>query len=229
MSWNEAFSARYDEWAAHMTEDVAFYVSLASEADGPVVELAVGTGRVAVPVAQATGRRVIGIDSSPGMLAQARARGADLDLDLDLRHGDMRDLHLDERASLVYCPFRALLHLPTWADRRRVFERVAAALKPGGRFAWNALAFDHRLAAEIDGLRQTDPEPYTVRYAVGDNRIDMVRADGEHNSMWWATKNEWLGLIDVAGLELEALYGGYAREPYTEDSQEYVFVTRLPA
>jgi len=225
MSWNEAFSARYDEWAAHMTEDVAFYVSLAKEADGPVVELAVGTGRVAVPVAQAIGRRVIGIDSSPGMLAQARARGADL----DLRQGDMRDLHLDERASLVYCPFRALLHLPTWADRRRAFERVAAALKPGGRFAWNALAFDHRLAAQIDGLRQTDPEPYTVRYAVGDNRIDMVRDDGEHNSMWWATKNEWLGLVDVAGLELEALYGGYAREPYTEDSREYVFVTRLPA
>ena len=43
---------------------------------------------------------------------------------------------------------------------------------------------------------------------------------------WWATKNEWLGLLDVAGLELEALYGGFAAEPFSEDSQEYVFVAR---
>jgi SAM-dependent methyltransferase len=226
MGWNEAFTARYDEWSAHMTEDVAFYVGLARSTGGPLVELAVGTGRVAVPVALATGTRVIGLDSSPGMLAQARARASAAGADLDLRAGDMRDLALDEPAALIYCPFRALLHLPTWADRRRVFERVAAALRPGGRFAWNALAFDHRIAANFDGLRQELPEPYTTHYAVGDNRVDVVRDDGERNSMWWATKNEWLGLIDVAGLELEALYGGYAGEPYTEDSREYVFVAR---
>jgi hypothetical protein len=70
--------------------------------------------------------------------------------------------------------------------------------------------------------------PHTIRYAVGDNRIDMVLDDGATSSFWWATKNEWLGLLDVAGLELEALYGGFAREPYTEDSREYVFVTRRP-
>lgn len=226
MGWNEAFTARYDEWSANMTEDVAFYVGLARSTGGPLVELAVGTGRVAVPVALATGTRVIGLDSSPGMLAQARARASAAGADLDLRAGDMRDLALEEPAALIYCPFRALLHLPTWADRRRVFERVAAALRPGGRFAWNALAFDHRIAADFDGLRQERPEPYTTHYAVGDNRVDVVRDDGERNSMWWATKNEWLGLIDVAGLELEALYGGFAGEPYTEDSREYVFVAR---
>ena len=59
-----------------MTEDVAFYVELAREADGPLVELAVGNGRVAIPVAQATGRRVIGIDTSRAMLDQARAKAA---------------------------------------------------------------------------------------------------------------------------------------------------------
>ncbi len=73
MSWDEAFSLHYEEWSAAMTEDVAFYVQLAREADGPLVELAIGNGRVAIPVAQATGRPVIGIDSSPSMLAQARA------------------------------------------------------------------------------------------------------------------------------------------------------------
>src|SRR6266851_2086278 len=74
MSWDEAFASRYDEWSAQMTADVALYVELAREADGPLVELAIGNGRVAIPVAQATGRSVIGIDSSPAMLEQARPR-----------------------------------------------------------------------------------------------------------------------------------------------------------
>src|SRR5918912_3517498 len=100
MSWDEAFSHRYDEWSAHMTADVEFYVELAREADGPIVELAVGNGRVAIPVAQATGRRVVGIDLSPSMLEQAHEAARDAGVELDLRLGDMRDLELDEPAAL---------------------------------------------------------------------------------------------------------------------------------
>lgn len=227
-SWDEAFAERYEEWSAGMTADVDFYRSLALEADGPLVELAIGNGRVAIPVAKATGRRVIGMDTSPAMLAQARANAAAAGVELELYESDMRDLALDEPAALIYCPFRALLHLPTWADRRRTFERVAASLRPGGRFAWNAFALDHRIASRLDGERQAQPVPHTVRYRVGDNRVDIVLDDGATSSVWWATRNEWLGLIDVAGLELEALYGGFAREPFTDESQEYVFVVRRP-
>jgi ubiquinone/menaquinone biosynthesis C-methylase UbiE len=226
MSWDEAFARRYDEWSAHMTEDVAFYVELAREADGPIVELAIGNGRVAIPVAQATGRSVIGIDSSSAMLEQARTRAAEEGVELDLREGDMRELTLDEQAALIYCPFRSLLHLPTWADRRRTFERVAASLRPGGRFAWNAFAFDHHIAARLDGRHQDEPLPHTLRYAVGDNRVDITLDDGGTSSLWWATKNEWLGLLDVAGLELEALFGSFDRRPLDDDSHEYVFVAR---
>ena len=225
-SWDEAFSERYEQWSAAMTADIAFYIELAREADGLLVELAVGNGRVAVPVAKATGRRVLGIDTSPGMLAQARANAAAAGVELDLREGDMRDLALDEPAALVYCPFRALLHLPTWADRRRTFERVAASLRPGGRFAWNAFAFDHRIATAIDGVHQEEPVPHTIHYSVGDNRTDIVLDGGATSSLWWATKNEWLGLIDVAGLEVESLHGGFAGEPFTDESREYVFVAR---
>jgi SAM-dependent methyltransferase len=226
LSWDEGFAARYDEWAAAVTEDVAFYVELAREADGPLVELAIGNGRVAIPVAQATGRPVIGIDTSPAMLEQARARAAEAGVELELHEGDMRDLALDEPAALIYCPARALLHLPTWADRRRTFERVAASLRPDGRFAWNAFAFDHRIASRLDGARLDDPVPHTIRYGVGDNRVDIVLDGGGTSSLWWATKNEWLGLVDVAGLEVEALYGGFAREPFGDESREYVFVAR---
>lgn len=226
MSWDEAFGHRYEEWSAHMTADIAFYVYLARQTDGPLVELAVGNGRVAIPVAQAVARQVVGVDSSPVMLEQARANAAASGVELDLREGDMRDLALDEPAALIYCPFRALLHLPTWADRRHTFERVAASLRPGGRFAWNAFAFDHRVAASLDGQHQDEPVPHTVRYSVGDSRIDLVLDDGAKSSLWWATRNEWLGLLDVAGLELEALYGGFSGQPFADDSREYVFIAR---
>jgi ubiquinone/menaquinone biosynthesis C-methylase UbiE len=226
VTWDEGFANSYDDWSAHMTADVDFYVELARNADVPLVELAIGSGRVAIPVARATSQPVIGIDASPAMLAQARVRAADACVELDLRVGDMRDFTLDEPAALIYCPFRALLHLPTWADRRRTFERVAASLRPDGRFAWNAFAFDHHIAAQLDGEHQDEPVPHTIRYAVGDNRVDIALDDGSTSSLWWATKNEWLGLLDVAGLELETLHGGFGGEPFVDDSREYVFVAR---
>jgi ubiquinone/menaquinone biosynthesis C-methylase UbiE len=229
MSWDEAFAQEYDAWSAHMTEDIPFYVGLAREADGPVVELAVGNGRVAIPVARAIGRPVLGIDISPGMLAQARERADAAGVELELREGDMSDLALDEPAALIYCPFRALLHVRGWADRRRTFERVAVSLRPGGRFAWNAFAFDHRIATELDGQHDDEPVPHSLHYTVGDNRVDIVLDGGGRSSLWWATKNEWLGLLDVAGLELEALYGGFEGEPFDDESREYVFVARRPS
>jgi SAM-dependent methyltransferase len=224
VSWDEQFASRYDEWSAAMTADVPFYVDLAASIDGPLVELGVGTGRVAIPVALATGRTVIGIDSSPAMLVKARRAAAAAGVVLDLREGDMRDFELDEPAGLIYCPFRALLHLPTWADRRRAFERVADSLRPGGRFAWNAFAFDHHVAARLDGQHQDVPVPHTIHYDVADGRTDLRLDDGATSSLWWATKNEWFGLLDVAGLDLEALYGNFDRSPLNVESREYIFV-----
>ena len=99
----------------------------------------------------------------------------------------------------------------------------------GGQFAWNAFAFDHHIAVRLDGEHQDAPTSHISRYAVGDNRIDITLDNGAKSSLWWATKNEWLGLLDVAGFELEALCGGFAGEPLVDDSREYVFVvTRRP-
>jgi SAM-dependent methyltransferase len=231
----DAFAPIYDEWAAHMTEDVPFYVELACESDGSLVELAVGNGRVAIPVARATGRPVVGIDSSPAMLAAARERANAAGVDLDLRERDMRELELEEPAGLVYCPFRALLHLPTWADRRRVFERVAATLRPGGRFAWNAFVFDPHIAAANDGFAARHGRLWEyVEQAPGDNRIDLTAFAGEPGedpralSLWWVTRSEWEGLVEVAGLEVEALYGWFDKTPFDDRSREFVWVTRKP-
>jgi SAM-dependent methyltransferase len=223
------FAERYEAWAEAMTEDIPFYVDLAREADGPVVELAVGTGRVAVPIARETGRPVIGIDLEPAMLEQARAKSAEAGVELDLRLGDMRELDLDEPAALVICPARSLLHLPTWADRRRTFERVAAALRPGGRFAFNAFCFDFRVAAANEGHQAEAAVPHSIHHVPAESRLDITLDSGATISLWWATRNEWLGLIEVAGLEVEALYGWFDRRPFDDDAREFVFVTRRPA
>jgi SAM-dependent methyltransferase len=226
----EAFAVIYDRWSAGETEDVGFYVGLAREADGPVVELAVGTGRVAVPVAAATGQRVIGIDVSPAMLELARQNASAAGVELDLREGDMRDFELDEPAALVLCPFRSLLHLPGWRDRRRVFERVAASLRPGGRFAWNAFVFDPGIAAAIDGVwREQNGVRHRVDYAPADNRVTVTLESGDAITLWWVARSEWDGLVDVAGLEVESLHGWFDRRPFDEESREFVYVARKPA
>ena len=228
MSAYDGVAPIYDVWAAHMTEDVDFYVSLAGEADGPIVELAVGTGRVSIPIAGRTGKRVLGIDSSPAMIEIAREHAATAGVELELREGDMRDFELDEPAALVICPFRSLLHLPTWADRRRVFERVAASLVSGGRFAWNAFVFDHRIASELDGTWRDEPARHRNDYVPADNRIDITLEDARL-TLWWVAHSEWEGLLDVSGLETEALYGWFDRRPFDEESREFVWVARKPA
>ena len=229
----DRFAPDYDLWAADMTEDVQWYVSLAREAAAPVVELAVGSGRVAIPIARETGRRVIGIDRSPAMLALGRARARDMPV--EFREGDIRAFELEEPVELVICPFRSLMHLPTWADKRQVFDRVAAALRPGGRFAFNLFAFSASIAARVDGQREVRAGDHwqVIRNVSADNRIDITRGRGDETygviSLWWATKSECEGLVDVAGLEVEALYGGFHREPYADDSLEMVWVARKPS
>lgn len=227
MSSYDSWASVYDAWGEGMPNDVEHYTRLAREAEGPIVELAVGTGRVAIPLVRATGKPAIGIDSSKGMLALARERSAGLPL--DLRHGDMRDFELDELAALIYVPGRSLLHLRGWREKREVFERAACNLRPGGRFAFNAFVFDHAFAVKLDGQTlDNNGVVHTIAYAPGDSRVDIAREGADTLHLWWATKEEWDGLLDVAGLEIESLYGGFAKEPFTDDSREFVYVARKP-
>jgi SAM-dependent methyltransferase len=228
MSEYDAWAPVYDSWATDMVEDVPFYVGLAREARRePVVELAVGTGRVAIPIARETGKRVLGIDSSPSMLELARERSAGLPLELLL--GDMREWSVDEPVDLVICPFRALLHMPTWQDKLQVFERAAAALAPGGRFAFNSFAFHHAIAARLDGTTQNQHGTvHSFNYVPSDNRIEIIRDDGAMISLWWATRSEWDGLVQTSGLETEAVYGWFDKRPLDDESLEFVWVARKP-
>jgi hypothetical protein len=105
-------------------------------------------------------------------------------------------------------------------------EHVAAALRPGGRFAWNVFAMSPFLAVEHEGMREVRGDSWQVtRNATPDNRIDLIRNEGVI-PLWWMTRAEQEGLVDVAGLEVEALYGGFHCEPYDETTYEMVWVAR---
>src|SRR5438132_13922302 len=116
MSEYDAIARLYDPWSRSVTEDVSFCLEEARRSGGPVVELGVGTGRIAVPIA-ADGIRVIGIDSSRAMLEVCARRAALAGVELHLRVGDLRQPPLVERVPLVICPFRSLLHMHTAEDR----------------------------------------------------------------------------------------------------------------
>ena len=128
-----------------------------------VLDLGCGTGRHAVLLAR-SGLDVVGVDQSDAMLEHARklAQDGEPGHSPTFIKGDIRDFELEQQVDLVICPFRSLMHLPTWHDKRRVFERVADALRPGGRFAWNAFAFSHLIAASIHGRRIERRRPVIV-------------------------------------------------------------------
>ena len=141
LSAYDAIAELYDPWSRSVTEDVGFYVAEARKAGGTIVELGVGTGRIAVPVASA-GVPVIGVDSSAGMLevCRRRADAAGVARLLDLRQGDLRDPPVTERVRLVTSPFRALLHAENDADRRAALAAAHRLLVPGGRFVFDVFA-----------------------------------------------------------------------------------------
>ena len=159
MSAYDAIAALYDPWSRSVTEDVDFYVAQARKAGGPVVELGVGTGRIAVPVAKA-GVYVIGVDDSEGMLELCRARAEEAGVSnlLELRLGDLRRPPVQETVRLVTCPFRALLHLRSDEERLDALRAVYRLLEPGGRFVFDVFAPSMEDVEETNG-RWIEREP----------------------------------------------------------------------
>ena len=208
----------YDPWSAGVTEDVEFYVEEAVASGGPVVELACGTGRIAVPVAKA-GVRVIGVDGSAGMLEVARDHAAAEGVELDLRLGDMREPPVEERVPLVLIPFRSLLHMTTEGDRLRALRAAHDLLVPGGRLVFDVFAPSREDVEETHG-RWLEREPGIFERAdwdEGSRTLTLSVRRGEEAStmhLAWLSPPEWRQLIDRAGFELEAQWGWFDRRPY---------------
>jgi SAM-dependent methyltransferase len=215
-----------------VTEDVAFYVEQAElVAPGPVVELAVGTGRIAVPIA-AAGISVIGVDSSSGMLeiCRERAEVAGVAKLVDLRFGDLQEPPVSERVALVICPFRSYLHLHTDDERLGALLAARELLVPGGRLVFDVFAPAADDIAETNG-RWLERELDIYERADWDTDTRTltlsVRGPGGESTMVlaWLSADEWRALLERAGFEVEALYGWFDRRPF-RGGEDMVWIAR---
>jgi len=229
----DAIARIYDPWSVSVTEDVGFYVSEARRVAPPVVELGVGTGRIAVPIA-AEGIRVIGVDSSPGMLEVCRERAevagvADL---VDLRLGDLLAPPVAERVELVVCPFRSFLHLHTDEDRLAALGAARELLMDGGRLIFDVFAPGDDDIAETHG-RWLEREPGIFERADWDTSSRTltlsVRDDERASTMTldWLDPEEWHALLEETGFEVLACYGWFDRRPYA-GGEDTVWIARRP-
>lgn len=234
LSFGEDSAEKYDE--ANPREDtlatVAFLEQLA--AGGPALELAIGTGRVALPLA-ARGIRVDGIDFSPAMVARLRAKPGGDQIAVTL--GNFADVPVEGAYRLIFVVFNTLFNLLSQDDQVRCFENVAAHLTDGGSFVVEAF-----VPAYLTRLRDgqyVDAETIAVnevRLDVG--RHDPVRQLLEESHVVLSpdgvrvfpivTRYAWPSELDLmarlAGLRLKERWGGWNREPFTGASGKHVSV-----
>jgi SAM-dependent methyltransferase len=227
----DAIARLYDPWSRSVTEDVAFYLEEARHSGGPVVELGVGTGRIAVPIAS-DGIRVIGVDSSRGMLdvCAERAALAGAGPYLDLRVGDLREPPVRERVPLVICPFRSLLHMREDDDRRLALRAARNLLATGARFVFDVFTPSRGDIEDTHG-RWLEREPGIFERADWDEQERTltlsVRDDNAESTMQlaWLEPHEWRALLEEEGFAIDACYGWFDRRPYA-GGEDTVWIAR---
>ena len=233
MSSYDAIAALYDPWSASVTEDVDFYVAEARKAGGPVVELGVGTGRIAVPTA-AAGVPVIGVDSSAGMLEICRRRAEEAGVEglLDLRLGDLKRPPVTEQVRLVTAPFRSFLHLRSDDERLQALGAAYDLLEPGGRLVFDVFAPSREDVEETDG-RWLEREPGIWERADWDLEGQVltlsVRGSGGKTTMalTWLQPDRWRALLEQAGFDVVACYGWFDMRPFA-GGEDTVWLARRP-
>ena len=233
MSFGEADAAIYDdEPRGDEAEAVAFLAEVAK--GGPALELAIGTGRIALPLA-GTGIRVDGIDLSEPMVARLRSKPGGADLDVTM--GDFAGVPVEGSYRLIYVVYNTFFNLLTQDDEVRCFENVAAHLEPDGVFVIETL-----VPSWLYGLRDgqhVDAEDLQIdevwldvakHDAVGQRLLEThVRLRGDGVSLFPIVQRyAWPAEMDlmarIAGLRLHERWGGWEREPFTAQSRLHVSV-----
>lgn len=204
--------------------------------DGPVVEFAVGTGRVALPLA-ATGTRVLGVDLSEPMLAELERKPGAAEVTTVV--GDMTETRVCSDASLVYLVFDTIGNLRTQAAQVACFRNAAAHLRPGGRFVVEAGVPQPARLPPGETIR---PFVVSADHLGFDEHVDPVGqivvshhwfVDGDRvRTLSGAFRYVWPSELDLmaalAGMELESRWDGWDRSPFTADSTSHVSVWRRP-
>jgi len=239
--WDQATAESYDGTSAEMFAPdvldpaVDFLAALAGE--GAALELAVGTGRVAIPLA-ARGVAVTGIELSEPMVAQLRLKVDAATLPVGL--GDMATTTVPGEFALVYLVWNSISNLRTQAEQVECFRNAARHLSPGGRFV---------IELWVPPIRRMPPGQSAVPMTTDEGHLvfdtyDLVtqqctshhyrhQPDGStsygagHFRYIWPSECDLMA--QLAGLELEERYAGWDRSPFTSESESHVSVWRKPA
>ncbi len=242
----------YDLAYKQRRQDVRFYVEIAEQLGSPVLELGVGTGRVALALARA-GIDVLGVDPAKPMLDHATSKRLSLpkgkQAHLTLKRGDARTLRLKRRFPLVTAPFNVFMHLYTRRDLERALTTVRTHLTPRGRFVFDVLTPDLRAmvrrpgrllkapmvihpltgrryhyleAFEYDALRQVQMVSMIFQDAEGTGEMKIVPL-----SQRQFFPQELEALLHYNGFAVEHRWGDFARGPLTDNSESQVIVAKL--
>ncbi|MEX2100192.1 MAG: class I SAM-dependent methyltransferase [Acidimicrobiia bacterium] len=233
MSFGEEVAEMYDDFPrGDEAETVVCLERLAN--GGPALELAIGTGRIALPLS-ARGIRVDGIDLSAAMVARLRAKpGGD---QIAVTMGDFSEVPVDGRYRLIYVVFNTLFNLLTQEEQVRCFENVAAhltedgvflveALTPGALFRLRDDQYVDAEAVEVDHVRLDVARHDSVKQLLVESHVLLSREGVRVNPI--VTRYAWPSELDlmarIGGLRLRDRWGGWNREPFTADSRRHVSV-----
>lgn len=258
-------TAEYDDFADVYEQSIEdsplaaaslpFYVQLYLACPGPVAELGIGAGRIAIEAAK-RGKRIVGVDNSWRMLADCRRRAARAGvLDrLTLIQSDFREFALPQPATLITMPFHTICEFADGDVRRQVLPRIRDSLVPGGRFVFDYFVFDPELAARYNNIphleaEYQDPETgqdalfwtcglynfeeQTIRVIAWTDYLDrdglVVRRQYKRYSSCWIETEQMRGELEAAGFEIEACYGDFDGGELGPDSTVNVWFARRPS
>jgi len=238
--FDEPVAARYDEYAAEMFRPAAVdpVVDLLAElaGQGRTLELGIGTGRIALPLAR-RGVPVHGIELSRAMAARLRAKPGGEDIDVTI--GDFATTSVQGTFTVAYLVFNTIMNLTTQAAQVACFRNVAAHLEPGGCFV---------VEVGVPGLRRVPPGESTHVFHLGETHIGIDEYDFAEQGLvshhfqlvdgsWELSSGPfryvWPAELDLmaelAGMTLRDRWGGWRREPFTSESEQHVSVWATPA
>ena len=223
----------------------------AEGAKGAILELTAGTGRVSVPLAQA-GHRIVGLDSSRGMLEKFREKQGTLhpiqQRNVCLVQGDMRNFSFKKRFDLILIPYNAFIHLLTREDQLSVLRNLRNHLSSGGKGIIDLFSFDPAKATIHYAYDHSTENPVAEetlhRYSMVDldmshqqaqvtHFYDIIGSNGKisrrtiHQTIRYVFRFEMELLPEKAGLRLKMIYGDYEAGPYEKDSPQMIFLVEL--
>lgn len=233
-TYGERMAAVYDQWPAVPQNTDAIVACLARLAGpGPILELGIGTGRLALPLAQ-RGLVVHGIDASPAMVAQLRAKPGGEHIPVTL--GDFADMAVDGRFTLIFVVFNTFFGLLSQDDQVRCFQGVSRHLTDEGVFVLEAFVPDlsrydrgQRVEArqvEMDRVHLSTSVHDPVRQRVMTQQVVLseegIRLYPVQTRYAWPSELDLMARL--AGLQLQDRWAGWAQEPFTATSGSHVSV-----